>query len=212
MTPHRYTTETGASMHQMESLPSGSDSCLPTNRRPPRRWMTAMKCTSRAGDCPPAVSKVSETIAALKRSWKTNKKVDKGRLIFLYRKLQLGYVTLSTLARLKKQKCWCECSPASPRCRCFDSVIIKRRHDTDPAAASVWEEKLEHRLDFPAPAPSPADWRPGRPMARPVDPRCDVTGWCVSCSSLTSAAYWCMYVLQQGVWFTVAHEPITSVA
>lgn len=54
MSAHRYTTETGASMHQRESLPAGSDSCLPTSRSRPSRWMTAIKCTNRARDCVPA--------------------------------------------------------------------------------------------------------------------------------------------------------------
>lgn len=59
--------------------------------------------------------------------------------------------------------------PSAPRCGSFDSVIISRRHNTDPAAASVWERgKLEHWLDFPTPAPADAtDVRGGQSSGRP---------------------------------------------
>ncbi len=163
MTAHRYTTETGASMHQRESLPAGSESCLPTSRSRPGRWMmTAMK--RRARDCLSAEWRVNERLQhfkikrRIKRWMKTRlRKVD----------ARLGHIIC---AQMKREEGLMWISPSSsPRCGCFDSVIISRRHNTDPAAASVWEgRKLEHGLDFPAPAPADAtDVRRGQSSGRP---------------------------------------------
>lgn len=75
--------------------------------------------------------------------------------------MKQDYVTLFAAAQRswvkKEEEMMMWISPSAPRCSCFDSNIINRQHNTDPAAASVWEvEKLEHWLDFPAPAPADA--------------------------------------------------------
>lgn len=159
---------------------------------------------------PPAVSKVSETITPPKRSQKTNKQMNKRRLCFL-----IGSWTrvVSHCARAgssqKSRNADVNISPASPRCcGCFESVVINRRHDTDPAAASVCEGgETRAQARCSCARPRQARLTRGAANGEAAWSLCVVTVWCVSCSSLRSAVYWCMYVSASRC--TVGHRAIT---